>query len=148
MGSIAFRPGQRVFLDSNALIYWVEDVRPYCDLLSPVFEAALRGELTLVISALSLLETLVEPLRHGDEEKAQRFREIVRDSPGVEYRAIDDEVLEKAASLRAETGLRTPDAILVATSILAGCDVLITNDARLKGAAGPGAILLSETAGA
>lgn len=148
MGSIAFRPGQRVFLDSNALIYWVEDVRPYCDLLSPVFEAALRGELTLVISALSLLETLVEPLRHGDEGKVQRFREIVRNSPGVDYRAIDDEILEKAASLRAETGLRTPDAILVATSMLAGCDVLITNDARLKGAAGPGAILLSETAGA
>ncbi len=78
----------------------------------------------------------------------QRFREIVRNSPGVDYRAIDDEVLEKAASLRAETGLRTPDAILVATSMLAGCDVLITNDGRLKGAAGPGAILLSETAGA
>jgi predicted nucleic acid-binding protein len=28
--------------------------------------------------------------------------------------------------------LRTPDAILIATAIMAGCDAFLTNDKRLK----------------
>ncbi len=43
MGAIDIGRGQRVFLDSNALIYFVENVSPYADILAPVFEAALRG---------------------------------------------------------------------------------------------------------
>ena len=144
MGGIAFSRGQRVFLDSNAVIYWVEDVAPYSDILAPVFEAAVSGEITTVISGLTLLETLVAPLKRGDTESVARFREVVRHSPGADYRPITDDVLEKAASLRAELGLRTPDAILVATCILAGCDMLLTNDVRLKGLAGVKTVLLSE----
>ena len=40
--------------------------------------------------------------------------------------------LAEAADLRARFNLRTPDAIQVATAIIAGAQAFITNDARLK----------------
>ncbi len=144
MGAIAFRSGQRIFLDSNALIYWVEDVQPYSEILDPLLEAAERGEVSIVASALSLLEGLVGPLKRGDEETAGKFRKTIRRSRGVDSRPITYEVLERAASIRATTGLRTPDAIVVATCMLSACDTFVTNDARLKGIAGLSTVLLSE----
>lgn len=146
MGSIAFSPGQQVFFDTNAIIYWVEDVQPYSDLLYPLTEAAMRGDVRITVSALSLLETLVAPLRRGDSRMIYRFREFLDALPGLERLAITDPVLEKAAELRAESSLRTPDAIIVATYLLAKCDLFVTNDARLKPVVGAGAVLLSELA--
>ncbi len=89
---------------------------------------------------------MVAPLRKGDKQRAKLFREIIKDSPGVEYRPITDDILERAASLRAELGLRTPDAILAATCFLADCAVFVTNDARLKRLTGIRTVLLSEAA--
>lgn len=146
MGAIGFRPGQRVFLDSNALIYWVEDFHPYGGLLAPIFKAADRGEITISVSALSLLETQVAPIKKGDEETAGRFREIITASRGVDCHPITVEVLEKAARLRADANISTPDAIVAATCMLSGADTFVTNDSRLKGVAGLNTVLLSEVA--
>ena len=77
MGAIAFSPGERAFFDSNALIYWVEDVQPYSRILDPLTEAAARGDLTIAVSSLSLLEVLVAPLRRQDARLVRRFREVL-----------------------------------------------------------------------
>ena len=146
MGAIAFSRGQRAFFDSNALIYWVEDVQPYSRILDPLTEAAARGDLTIAVSSLSLLEALVAPLRRRDTRLARRFREVLDALPGLERLAITDEILERAAQLRAESGLRTPDAIIVATYLLAECGLFVTNDSRLKPIVGDATVLLSELA--
>ncbi len=38
----------------------------------------------------------------------------------------------RAAELRARCGLRTPDALQIATVLTHRCDAFLTNDARLK----------------
>jgi predicted nucleic acid-binding protein len=146
VGATALRRGQRVFPDCNAIIHFAEDVEPYVGILAPVFEAAQAGEITIVTSAISLLVALVAPLREGDTQKADVFRAIIRDSSGVDCRPVTDDVLERAASLRAASGLRTPDAIVAATSLLARCDLFITNDAALLRVGGLGAVILSRVA--
>ncbi len=93
-----------------------------------------------------MLEALVAPLKRGDKGAVNKFREVLRDTPGVDRLAVTDEVLEKAAELRAESGLRTPDAIIVATHLLAKCDLFVTNDAHLKPVVGAKTVLLSELA--
>ncbi|WP_225896572.1 type II toxin-antitoxin system VapC family toxin [Amazonocrinis nigriterrae] len=40
-------------------------------------------------------------------------------------------IAETAAQLRADSNLRTPDAIQIATAIRAGASFFVTNDARL-----------------
>lgn len=41
-------------------------------------------------------------------------------------------IAERAAHLRAQYRLRTPDAIHIATAMIAGCDAFLTNDLNLK----------------
>ncbi len=45
---------------------------------------------------------------------------------------VTADIAEQAADLRARYGLRTPDALQVATALAAGCAALLTNDARLQ----------------
>ncbi len=50
--------------------------------------------------------------------------------------SVERAILIEAAHLQARLGLRLPDAIHVATAVAAGCDVLLSNDRRLKVPAG------------
>lgn len=54
------------------------------------------------------------------------------------------EILIAAAHLRAEHGLKLPDAIHAATAQLTHCERLLTNDARFKTLSGIEVILLSQ----
>jgi len=45
---------------------------------------------------------------------------------------VDGMIAERAADLRARYNLRTPDAIHIATAIVAGCDAFLTNDLALR----------------
>jgi predicted nucleic acid-binding protein len=45
---------------------------------------------------------------------------------------IEPEVIERATALRARYGLRTPDAIHLATAIEQGADLVISGDAALS----------------
>ena len=66
MGSLSFPAGHRILLDSNALIYYVENLPPYSTLLAPIFEAIRSQRYQAVVSAISLAEILVKPLRRAD----------------------------------------------------------------------------------
>ncbi len=44
---------------------------------------------------------------------------------------LSSAVLRTAAELRAELGVRTPDAIQLAAAVHGGCCLLLTNDRRL-----------------
>lgn len=51
---------------------------------------------------------------------------------GIEIVDITTSIAEQAAMLRAKYGLRTPDAIQLATSIEVAADIFLTNDTRLE----------------
>ena len=57
------------------------------------------------------------------------------ETPGVTLRSVDFLVAAEAARMRAESTLRLPDAIVLATGVLAGATCLVTNDRRLAAAA-------------
>ncbi|MFY9820458.1 MAG: PIN domain-containing protein [Thermoanaerobaculia bacterium] len=84
-----------------------------------------------VTSSVTLLETLVLPVRKENWALADRYEEILTDSRGVELVAIDLSLLRAAAHVRAATGMKTPDALQIAAAQSAGCRVFVTNDNRL-----------------
>ena len=45
---------------------------------------------------------------------------------------VDYDVAREAARIRAEAGLRTPDALILASAMVAGVDMLVTNDRAWK----------------
>lgn len=62
----------------------------------------------------------------------QAYRDILLHSHDFRCISITPVIAEQAAHLRARYGIRTPDAIQIATAIHAGCEAILTNDLNLK----------------
>jgi predicted nucleic acid-binding protein len=145
MGVIAFPPGSRVGIDTNVLIYTIEQLPPYSAALVPLWEAAERGDVRLYVSALALPEVLVKPLQIGDTQLEQTYRNLLLGSEALRCVDIDIAVLECAASLRASSGtLKLPDAIHIATALLQQCTHFLTNDRRLRQVTGLDVLILDD----
>lgn len=139
--------GLRLCLDANIWVYaresaasstWGEPARA-------LIVAAQSGELKLVTSAWSLAEVLIAPIRERDRAAQKHLRELLDGStapPWLLVRAVDREVLLEAARLTALHPIALPDAIHAATSKLARCKYLISNDAALCAALGAEALPL------
>src|SRR4051812_38474656 len=82
-GLIEDLPGGPIALDSNAVIYWMEDHPVYAPLLNPLFAAADAGSRTLVTSTLTLLEVLVVPYRTDNGDLAARYEQILTNGKGL-----------------------------------------------------------------
>ena len=82
-------------------------------------------------SPLIVIEALVKPLRDGNTEIESQYRELFA-SNAVRLLDASYQVFEDAASIRAETGLKTPDAIHAATAIRAECTLFVTNDTDFR----------------
>jgi predicted nucleic acid-binding protein len=145
MGLLNSFLGKRVCLDTNVFIYALNGLPRYTSLLGELFDAIEAGSITGVASELALGELLVIPFRHDDADEERRCRGIFHTAPGIGLQPVSMAVLEGAARLRAALpAIRTPDAIHAATAQLAGCHVLLTNDARLKAVPHPPVVLLSD----
>ncbi len=114
-------------LDTNALIYYLEDRRPYADLMEAAFELIDKGELQAVVSSICQLELLVKPIRENDLDAVDEIMEFLEQTANLAVLEVSRPVALQAAVVRAE-GLPVPDALIVATGAAAGCDATITND--------------------
>lgn len=108
MGPLILPAGGSVYVDANAIIYSVERVEPYSNLLAPMWEEARAGRFTLASSELVALETLIRPLRDGNARLEMLFRSILA---AAEIHLIPATLAtwEDAALVRAETGWATPE---------------------------------------
>lgn len=131
MGTLVLPTSGLVYVDTAPIIYSVEENPEYSDLLLPLWEAAAKKTIKVVTSELSLLETLVLPLRNGDKDIANAYEDFLSGTD-ISLVAISFAVLREAAGIRATHNLKTPDAIHAATAIHIGCKQLITNDMDLR----------------
>ncbi len=119
-----------VAIDSAAFIYFIEEHPAFLPIVEPLFEAVDSGALAAVTSSITLLETLVVPLRAGDHALAQRYEALLTESRNLKLVPLDLAQLRGAAQLRAVTRLKTPDAIQLAAALSEGCKAIVTNDSR------------------
>lgn len=148
MGLVAALGGRRTYLDTNVFIYALEGEGKFVRDLTDLFTAIESAELPTVTCELTLAELLVKPFREKDAKGEQRCRESVLSRQGLTVVPIDVSILVESARLRAAVGLRLPDAIHIASALIAGCEVFLTNDRRLRAVSGLEVLLLSEVAGA
>ena len=131
MGPLTLPLTGLIYIDASGLIYSMERVEPYRTLLEPMWQEAQDGNITIVSSPLIVIEALVKPLRDGNTEIESQYRELFA-SNAVRLLDASYQVFEDAASIRAETGLKTPDAIHASTAIRAECTLFVTNDTDFR----------------
>ena len=77
---------------------------------------------------VTVMEILVRPARGADDQLYDTIVEFLTQLPGLRLREIDFPIAERAASLRARYRLRAPDALIVATGLVAGVERIVSND--------------------
>jgi predicted nucleic acid-binding protein len=118
----------KFFIDTAPLIYFIEGNKKYQEVLDRFFKSNQQGLSILYSSALTLTELLVHPMKLNREDLVQKYELILTQSQYFELIPLDVEVAKLASKLRVKYGLKTPDAIQIATSIQVGCDFFLTND--------------------
>ena len=106
-----------VGLDTAPLIYFIEEHPVYLPIVQPFFEAVSKGKIRTITSSLTIAEVLVQPFRKGNKKLMEEYRNLLLNAENLLTIDLTPSIAEIAAGLRAEYGLRTPDAIQVATGI-------------------------------
>jgi len=119
---------RRIALDSNILIYAVEQSPVFGDLAAGVFRWLDAPRNSAVVSTLTFLEVSVAPYRDNCEELVDSYYGLFKLYPQLDCVPVTIDVADLAAQLRAEHQLKTPDAIVAATAIRSGATALVTND--------------------
>lgn len=125
----ALGDAHRVLLDSSTLIAFHsahERAHPLAHhLLTRIQEPSdsLRG----YYSAMSAAELLVRPIKTGEREFTY-MHTFLSTFPHLTLLPMDLIVAMQTATVRATTGIRTPDAVIIASALLAGCEAIVGND--------------------
>ncbi len=123
-------------LDSSIFIYHLEDHPRYSPLTEIIFNALEKGANKGITSYLTLMEILVKPKAEGLINVVRDYEYYLATFPNLTFYEMGLEVAQKASDLRAEEGIKAPDAIQLATTMLHGATGFLTNDKvfeRVKG---------------
>jgi len=118
----------RLYLDANAIVYLIEGAPELREtVLAWIEQAEAKKDGLLLTSYLSTVECRVKPLREGDSGRLALFDGFfVRDRLLVVD--VTRPILDATATLRARYGLKTPDAIHLATALAHHATTLLTAD--------------------
>lgn len=126
------RSHKRVAIDKSIFIYQLEPNARYTALSNEVFSwLELRGN-SGVTSTLTLTELLVPVYRDGNVRRLKRYQGLLTTFLNLEWIPPSLEVADLAAKVRAQCGLKAPDAIQAATAIYSKAPAFLTNDPAFR----------------
>ena len=128
--------GQRVYFDTNPIIYFINQTEGYFDVCLALFQGIEDDLFNACSGELCLAELLVQPLRANDPIPVRNIKGLFDDG-FFQLLPHHRAVLELAAEIRATQNLKMIDAVHAATAIHHHCACIITGDKgvarKLKG---------------
>src|SRR5271166_1669130 len=128
MESLAFDdlPDQALLLmDSAPIIYLLEGHPKLGPRFRPLFAAHAAGRLRFAVTTIAIAEVLTGPLQAADDALARRYRAILESWQPI---ALDVDIAESAARLRASLRLKLADAVQAASALAINAAALVTYD--------------------
>jgi uncharacterized protein len=122
-----------VLLDTMVFAYHLADHPDYGALTYTLLGAVESGAIAGLVTTVTLAELLTQPARAGDRRAMQEYELFLTHFPNLQMVPLDVDLARETALVRAETGLRVPDAIQVAAGRLLGAGAIVTNDLRWRG---------------
>ncbi len=123
---------KRVFLDTAPVIYYLQQDENYFEKVKQILYNLRISKASFVSSDIMLAEYSVFPLRTGKENLLRALNEFVV-LADVEIVHTSNEIAMLAARIRADyKGFKSMDAFQLATAVISGCDLFLTNDKQLR----------------
>lgn len=123
--NLADLPNQALLLlDSAPIIYVLEAHPKFGPRFEPLFAAHAAGHVRFAVTTVTILEVLSGPLRAANEVLAQRYRAVLTSWQVV---ALDIDIAEQAARLRASLRLGIADAVQAASALAINAAALVTH---------------------
>jgi predicted nucleic acid-binding protein len=119
-----------IYVDANVVIRLVEGTPAARATLEARLSASRGVAGSVLTSLLTRLECRVKPLRAGDAAVLAAYDGFFG-GPEMAWHGITPAVIDKATELRAALNVKTPDALHLATAILAGARAFLTGDRGL-----------------
>ena len=114
-----------VLIDSAPIIYFLEGHPKFGPRFEPLFEAHEARRLRFAVTTITVAEVLTGPLQAADEALARRYRAILESWQPI---ALDGDIAESAARLRASLRLKLADAVQAASALAINAAALVTHD--------------------
>ena len=118
----------RLGIDTSPFICFVEKHPVYYSVCEAIFQSVQDEERTAWTSILTLTEVLPLPIQNNDLVLESAYRNILLAARGIRTWPVEADIALRAAELRGRYGLRTPDALQIATAMYAGCDAFLIGD--------------------
>jgi predicted nucleic acid-binding protein len=132
-----------IYVDSCIIIYTVEKIPEYSQLLQPIWQKLAQDEIEIITSELTFMECLVLPLKLNNNRLIMAYQNILSTTK-IKLQPISLPILRDGANLRAKSKIKTADAIHIATALSLNCDLFLTNDLGLKNIPNLSTIVLRE----
>lgn len=126
--------GKHILIDTNIIIYLTDAIEPYAHLSRTLFEMIEKGEVSAVLSVISIAEVMQGPLKKGDTQNATDVKNYLMNFPNTACQEITEEVIGYIG-VDQRIGwaqLRTMDSLIIASGITSNADMIISNDAHFK----------------
>ena len=136
--------GKTVLIDSNVIIYLTDSVSPYAALSRRLFEMIEFGEVSALVSIISVGEVMQGPLKKGLNQTALEVKDYLLNFPNLFCEPITNKVLDIIGKdNRIQwSKLRTVDSLIIASALKNKVNKIISNDQHFKQAL-PEELLLS-----
>lgn len=123
---------KKIFLDTTPIIYLLDNDKNFGEKTCKIFSALSEQKVKFVSSFITVAEYMVHPYRTKNESLVNAFWDLVTENNMILHPISRQEAI-KAAKIRAEYKFFKPmDSLQLATAILHGCDLFLTNDKQLK----------------
>jgi hypothetical protein len=92
MGLIQKLTNKTIFLDSAPLIYYIEENNRYSDILDKLFLANSKGKFLFQTSVITLIEVLVLPMRHNENQLVEQYQKILCNSTTINISELNIQI--------------------------------------------------------
>ncbi len=122
-----------IFIDTTIISYVLAEHPVYVEAAEQVLRLVQSQATTGIISIITLVEILTVPEQQGNDEASRAYEMYLRNFPNLTIRNVDFEIARTAARVRGKFKIKTPDALQIATAIIAKVSVIITTDKQWRG---------------
>ncbi len=120
--------GQRVYLDTNGLVFFFDNKEPYFSFMVEIIKACDRGDFFGFTGDAAVAELMVHPYRTRNATEIARGKAFFARKNFITVLGHGPEIFDAAAQLRAAENLKLIDALHYATATHAGCRYFLTHD--------------------